>query len=80
MRLPHSVGRVLKFRDPALSQGPLYTVVRQKDGGAAYDAQVVDERGSVFMRVEDYRTIPLPSAAPEATLAPIRSAMSPEEQ
>ena len=80
MRLPHSGGRVLKFPDPALSEGPRCTVVRQKDGGAAGDARIVDESGAVFERVEDHRTTPLPSEAPEATLAPIRLATRPEDR
>jgi hypothetical protein len=74
MGLPTHVDRVTAFsRDGG--EGPLFAVVvRREDGGV--DAEVVDERDHVRVRLEGYRTIELPGGVEDDVLAPIRAAMS----
>jgi hypothetical protein len=36
---------------------------------------VRDDRGAVVLRVDGYRTVPLPDALPDEVRAPIRSVM-----
>jgi NAD(P)-dependent dehydrogenase (short-subunit alcohol dehydrogenase family) len=75
MALPTHVDHVLRFSgDKRPSR--LWAVVTPRDGGT--DADVVDETGHVWLRVEGYRTIELPGELAEAAVAPIKSAMKPD--
>jgi len=71
--LPARIGRVQKLREPSIAGSQLYTVVRHSNGGTGFDADVVDETGNVYMRVEDYHTAELPGAAEAASVEPIRA-------
>jgi hypothetical protein len=83
MGLPERVGRV---RFPRGEGGPLpgsngdaatrlWAVVRPAEGGTV-DADVVDDHGTVYVRLESYGTVELPSAAEPETLEPLRAAMA----
>jgi hypothetical protein len=43
------------------AQGRLYAIVMTTDG-EAFDAQVIDEAGNVYIDLKEYRTIALPGA------------------
>ena len=71
--LPSHVDRVLRYAG-ADDPGALWAVVTPRDGGA--DAEVVDARGHVRVRLEGYRTIELPGSIDSDALAPLREAMA----
>ena len=73
MALPTHLDRVTSF--PGEAPGPVWAVVRPRDGDQGVDAEVVDESGRVLVRLEGYRTIELPGPAGEDMLAPLRAAM-----
>jgi hypothetical protein len=63
MALPLAVGSVTTYRQPETAAGRrLYTLVTAVDGGAAFDAQVVDEAGDVYVDLKGYRTVELPGS------------------
>ena len=76
--LPSKIGRVVKLREPSVVKSQLYTVVRQSNGGTGFDADVVDESGNVYMRLEDYHTAELPGAADAVPIDPIRAVFGAE--
>jgi hypothetical protein len=59
MALPLSLESVTTYRQKEDAQGRLYAVVTTQDG-EAFDAQVVDEQGNVYVEVRGYRTVTLP--------------------
>jgi hypothetical protein len=73
MGLPLQIGRIEKLRDA--SEGASFSVVTRRGQGesAGFDAQVLDESGNVYLRMEDYRTVELPGAVDADRIAPIRS-------
>ncbi|HEY6886865.1 MAG TPA: SDR family NAD(P)-dependent oxidoreductase, partial [Solirubrobacter sp.] len=75
MGLPTHVDRLLRF-DGADAPGHLTAVVRPRAGGSAVDADVIDEHGSVRIRLEGYRTTPLPAAFDDDALAPLRAVVA----
>ncbi len=80
MGLPERVGRVWLRRpgEHGSQSGVstrLFAVVRPGEGGTV-DADVVDADGKVYVRLEGYGTIELPSPAEPAALDPLRAAMT----
>nr|MDJ0751835.1 SDR family NAD(P)-dependent oxidoreductase [Woeseiaceae bacterium] len=71
--LPSKIGRLTKLREPSVVTSQLYTVVSHSNGGTGFDADVVDESGNVYMRLEDYHTAELPGAADAVPIDPIRA-------
>ena len=71
--LPAKIGRVQKLKEPSVVKAQLFTVVRHSDGGPGFDADVVDEAGDVYLRLQDYQTAELPGAAEAADVGPIRA-------
>jgi NAD(P)-dependent dehydrogenase (short-subunit alcohol dehydrogenase family) len=77
MGLPQHIDRVRVLpRREVDGDGPIHAVVRPHADGSAFDAEVVDDSGTLLLQVEGYRTIPLPGAVPEAQLAPLRAAVA----
>jgi 3-hydroxymyristoyl/3-hydroxydecanoyl-(acyl carrier protein) dehydratase len=72
--LPAKIGRVQKLREPSVVKAQLFTVVRHSNGGPGFDADVVDESGDVYLRLQDYQTAELPGAAEAAAVDPIKAA------
>jgi hypothetical protein len=72
LALPLRVGRVRVLRDPAQSRGALHAVARETAPGR-FDCRVIDAEGNVVVRLDDYRTIPLPSPIPEAVVGALRA-------
>jgi hypothetical protein len=60
--LPTAFAAARTYRQAEEADGErLYAVVtRREEGGAAYDAKVVDGRGRVYVELEGYRTVSLP--------------------
>ena len=76
--LPAKIGRVEKLREPGVVDAQFFTIVRHGNGGRGFDAEVVDEKGDVYLRMEDYHTAELPGAAEAAAIDPIKAAFRPE--
>jgi hypothetical protein len=72
MALPMHIDRMTPFRD-ANKAGRLWAVVTPHQDGM--DAEVVDARGRVRVRLEGYRTSALPVAPETNALSPIRTAL-----
>ena len=63
MALPLAVGSVTTYRQPEQAAGSrLYALVTPVDGGAAFDAQVLDDAGNVYVDLHGYRTVQLPGS------------------
>ena len=69
MGLPTHVDRVLRFAG-ADAPGRLTAVVRPRADGTAMDADVVDEHGTVRIRLEGYRTTAVPGHVRRRTRSP----------
>jgi NAD(P)-dependent dehydrogenase (short-subunit alcohol dehydrogenase family) len=73
MALPRAVDRIglLRTVDGA---SPLYAVVHPVDD-ESFDCRVVDADGEVLLRLDGYRTVPLPGLVPDELGEPLRTAM-----
>jgi NAD(P)-dependent dehydrogenase (short-subunit alcohol dehydrogenase family) len=61
MALPTALERAVVYRPEDVAGGKrLYVTVDVRDGGEAFDARVVDEKGFVHAEVVGYRTVALP--------------------
>ena len=61
MALPLAIGSVTTYRQLDQAGGArLYALVTPVDGGAAFDAQVLDDAGNVYVDLRGYRTVQLP--------------------
>jgi hypothetical protein len=72
--LPLHVDAVRVLGDPATASGSLYAVVQPR--GEQYDCAVVDERGTVLVRLEGYRTVALPGGLADDARAPVAAALA----
>lgn len=45
------------------------------DESGGFDVRVADGAGTTFVDMRGYRTVPLPGALPEASVAPLRRAV-----
>jgi acyl transferase domain-containing protein/NAD(P)-dependent dehydrogenase (short-subunit alcohol dehydrogenase family)/acyl carrier protein len=61
MGLPQHVEAVRLYKQPDAAREMYAIVSRRSDG--AFDVEVVDEAGSVYLQLEGYRTIAMPTAA-----------------
>jgi hypothetical protein len=75
LALPAHVGSARVLRDPATASGALHAMARQT-GPGRFDCAVVDATGQVIVRLDDYRTVPLPSAIAEDVAADLRAVFS----
>jgi polyketide synthase-like dehydratase family protein/polyketide synthase family protein len=63
LALPLAVGSVTTYRQPQAAEGRrLYALVTALDGGAAFDAQVLDEAGNIYVELRGYQTVQLPGS------------------
>ncbi len=74
MALPMHIDRVVFAGDPAKAKGRLTAVVVPVDGG--FDVRVADEKGTTFVVMEGYRTVPMPAGLPDEQVAPLRRAVT----
>jgi hypothetical protein len=68
--LPARIDRVVVGAPGGGSPDRLAAVVMPHAGGDRFDAEVVDGEGRVQVRLEGYRTVPLPSGPPPELLKP----------
>jgi hypothetical protein len=68
LALPAHVGSARVLRDPATASGALHATAREI-GPGRFDCAVVDAAGQVIVRLDDYRTVPLPTPIAEAVTA-----------
>jgi hypothetical protein len=78
MGLPQHIDRVSSFITPAVESGDtrLYAVVNCERGREAFDAEIVDTKGTCYLRLSGYRTIALPNAVDANRLQRLKAAMS----
>ena len=74
MALPTHVDRVTRFAG-ADAPGRLTAVIHPRDDHAI-DAEVIDEHGAVRIRLEGYRTTPLPVPLDDDAIAPLRAVVA----
>jgi hypothetical protein len=76
--LPLHVSRIAVLRSPEDARGErLFAVVKPVGAETpAYDAEVVDADGNVYVEVTGYTTVDLPGAVDAGRLEPFRSAMA----
>jgi acyl transferase domain-containing protein/NAD(P)-dependent dehydrogenase (short-subunit alcohol dehydrogenase family)/acyl carrier protein len=63
MALPMRVDSLKIYRLPEELDSELYALVQAQNGGEWFDAQVVDEKGLVYLELSGYRTVKLPDPA-----------------
>jgi hypothetical protein len=73
LALPSHVGSARVLRDPAKAKGALHALARPSAPGC-FDCLVIDSAGQVIVRVDGYRSIPLPSPIPAAVAADLHAA------
>jgi hypothetical protein len=74
MGLPHKIDQVTFLRSPEKTKNRLLAAVKADPEGA-FDAQVVDENGEVYMTLRGYRTAELPGAIEDELLRPLKDVM-----
>ena len=72
--LPLHVDAVRLNGRPAERAGLVATA--RPDGQGAFNCTVRDDAGALVLRVDGYRTVPLPDPPPADVVAPMRSVMS----
>jgi len=73
LALPQHVDAVRLSAHPAERAGLVATAV--PDGAGGFDCAVFDDDGKVVLRLDGYRTVPLPDPPPEDIVAVMRSVM-----
>ena len=80
LALPQHVAREVLLGSEETLSGRAYAVVTPRDGGATFDAEVIDSAGCVHLRMEGYQTIALPSPVDAESLRPLQPAALPAER
>jgi acyl carrier protein len=75
LALPAHVGSVRVLRDPTKAKGPLLATARQTAPGC-FDCMVADAKGQVILRLDGYRSVPLPAPISEAVAADLHAVFS----
>ncbi len=78
MGLPHQVRRVSRLREPQTATGRLYALVTPDPDHGSFDAEVVDAKGNLYVRIEGYRTTALQTALDAEILKQLRAIVSSE--
>ncbi len=73
LALPLHVGAVRLNGSPVERAGLTATARRDADGG--FSCAVRDEHGALVLRLDGYRTVPLPDAPPDDVIAPMRAVL-----
>ena len=73
MGLPQNVEQVSVLRAPGAKKGPFFAVVTPDATAGTFNAEVVDDAGSVYVRMIGYRTIALPNAVDADSLQALRA-------
>ncbi len=72
LALPMGIGGVHLLAEPADAVAPLSAVAHQV-GPDCFDCFVVDAAGNVLVRLDAYRTVPLPTPIPDSVAADLRA-------
>jgi malonyl CoA-acyl carrier protein transacylase/NAD(P)-dependent dehydrogenase (short-subunit alcohol dehydrogenase family) len=73
MGLPYQIRKVRLLRSPEAAKSRLCAVATPNEDGS-FDAQVVDEKGSLYLVLKGYRTMELPDPIDETLLRPLKVA------
>jgi hypothetical protein len=76
MGLPQHVDEVRMLRSTDKAESRLYAVVTPHPSRGAFDADVVDTAGNLYIRLLGYRTVALPNAVDAGRLKGLQSAMT----
>jgi hypothetical protein len=76
LALPAHVDSVRVLRDPAKGNGVLHAMARQTAPGC-FDCMVADSSGRVIVKLDGYRTIPLPAPVSDTVAAELRAVFNP---
>jgi hypothetical protein len=77
MGLPQHIDRVSLFVcDPEEAEGQLYAVVTPNPFDGRFDAEVVNAKGTRYLKLSGYRTVAVPGAVDPGRLEALRAAMS----
>jgi acyl transferase domain-containing protein/NAD(P)-dependent dehydrogenase (short-subunit alcohol dehydrogenase family) len=77
MGLPQHIDRVsLLLCDPEEAEGQLYAVVTPNPVDGSFDAEVVNAKGTRYLKLSGYRTVAVPGAVDPGRLEALRAAMS----
>jgi hypothetical protein len=71
MGLPYQIGKVEFFDPPAAEGGHLKAAVTSA-GEDRFDAQVIDDDGRVYIRLQGYRTMEMPDPVADDLLEPLK--------
>ncbi len=75
LALPRSIGELVLYRTVPQDGKPLYAEVipgRLSDGSLTFEARLVDQSGTVYLEVKDYRTVALPYSVDAGLLKPMK--------
>lgn len=75
LALPRSIGELVLHHNSPQPGKPLFAEVipnRLEDGSVAFQARLVDQNGTVYLEVKDYRTIALPYSVDGSLLKPMK--------
>ncbi len=72
LALPMQLGRVRVVSDPTAAVGALHAQARETDPGV-FDCAVADAEGTVIVRLDGYRTVPLPAPIPDDVAAALHA-------
>ncbi len=73
LALPMQVGRAQVVGDVDAAEGPLRAIATERAPGV-YECVVVDAAGAVLVRLDEYRTVPLPAPIPDDVAAELHAA------
>ncbi len=73
LALPMQIGSARVLADPASAEGAMRSIARQVAPGV-FDCVVIDAEGRVIVRLDGYRTIPLPTPIPDAVASDLHAA------
>jgi hypothetical protein len=74
MGLPYRINQVEFLKSPSAPKGRVHAAVTAA-GDDAFDAQVVDDNGEVYLRLRGYRTMALPDPVEDDLLKPLKDVM-----
>jgi len=75
MGLPQQLRQVTLFRMPKEADGPLYAVLTPEAARGSFDVEVLDAKGTCYLRITGYQTVALPSGADAKSLRTLHEVM-----
>jgi hypothetical protein len=76
MALPHRIDSLASFTPREDVERPLFAVVRPDVARNAFDADVIDADGDVYVQVRGYRTVEVPAGFDDAAVQPLKIVMT----